>query len=98
MRIPRLLPLPAITLFAVSVSAQTITPRAQSNLTIEQLVQIKHPSGHQWTPDGSHVWFTYDSAGINNVWVAPANGSNPARPLTTYGDGQSGNGGFWNKD
>src|SRR5471032_2053881 len=98
----RLLPLPAtalaMALFAVSAAAQPTKPRAPSSLTIEQLIQIKHPSGHQWTPDGSRVWFTYDSAGINNVWVAPADGSTQARPLTTYADGQSGNGGFWSKD
>jgi dipeptidyl aminopeptidase/acylaminoacyl peptidase len=105
MHTPRLLPLPAkalaMALFAVSAAAQPTKhdiSRAQSSLTIEQLIQIKHPSGHQWTPDGSHVWFTYDSAGINNVWVASANGSSPARPLTTYADGQSGTGGFWSKD
>lgn len=91
MQTPRLLPLAAMALVATSASAQ-------SKLTIEQLIQIKHPSGHQWTPDGSHIWFTYDSGGINNVWVAPANGSSPARPLTTYADGQSGNGGFWSND
>src|SRR5665213_787503 len=99
MHTPRLLPLPAkaaaMALFAASAAAQATKPRAQSSLTLEQLIQIKHPSGQQWTPDGGHVWFTYDSAGINNVWVAPADGSSPARPLTTYADGQSGNGGFW---
>jgi len=94
----RLLSLPALALAAGTVAAQAPKPRASSKLTIEQLIQIKHPSGHQWTPDGSHVWFTYDSGGINNVWVAPANGSGPAMPLTTYADGQSGNGGFWSKD
>jgi len=86
-----MLSLPALVLLAASSAAQ-------SKLTIDQLIAIKHPSSHQWTPDGSHVWFTYDSAGINNVWVAPANGSSPARPLTTYADGQSGNGGFWSSD
>jgi dipeptidyl aminopeptidase/acylaminoacyl peptidase len=84
-----MLPLAAVALFARSSAAQ---------LTIDRLIQIKHPSGHQWTPDGSHVWFTYDSAGINNVWVAPADGSSPAKPLTTYADGQSGGGGFWSND
>ena len=93
-----LLPLPAIALLAGIAGAQAPTQRASSKLTIEQLIQTKHPSGHQWTPDGSHVWFTYDSGGINNVWVAPANGSGPATPLTTYADGQSGNGGFWSRD
>ncbi|HEX4682896.1 MAG TPA: LpqB family beta-propeller domain-containing protein, partial [Gemmatimonadaceae bacterium] len=88
----------AMALFAVAAAAQAPRPRPQPTLTIDQLVQIKHPSGHQWTPDGAHVWFIYDSAGVNNVWVAPADGSSPARPLTTYADGQTGNGGIWSKD
>src|SRR5690348_8524933 len=95
---PRLLPIAAIALIAASASAQLASPRGESKLTIDQLIQIKQPSGHQWTPDGSHVWFTYDSAGVNNVWVAPADGSRPATPLTTYADGQSGTGGFWSND
>src|ERR1043166_1321645 len=97
MRTLRLLPIAAL---AANVAAQAtpVAPRAPSNLTIERLIQIKHPSGHQWTPDGRNVWFTYDSAGVNNVWVAPADGSTPARPLTTYAEGQAGNGGFWSKD
>src|SRR5947209_5120487 len=98
MRTPRLFPLPALALCAVSAAAaaaQAPRPRPQLTLTIDQLIQIKHPSGHQWTPDGRHVWFTYDSAGINNLWVAPADGSSPATPLTTYADGQNGNGAFW---
>ncbi len=95
----RLLPPLAIALLAGIAAAQTPTkPRAHPKLTIDQLIAIKHPSGHQWTPDGSHVWFTYDSAGINNIWLAPANGSSAARPLTTYADGQNGNGGFWSND
>ena len=94
----RLLPLAALAVAAGTAAAQAPKPHSSSKLTIEQLIQIKHPSGHQWTPDGSHVWFTYDSGGINNVWVAPANGSRPAMPLTTYADGQTGNGGFWSKD
>lgn len=95
MPIPRTLRLPALAIAMVVLSA---TARAQSKLTIEQLIQIKHPTGQQWTPDGSHIWFTYDSAGVNNVWVAPADGSSAARPLTTYADGQTGNGAFWSND
>src|SRR4051812_458965 len=96
MRTPRLFPLAAMALFAASAAAQVAT--ARPTLTIDQLIQIKHPSGHQWTPDGRHVWFTYDSAGIDNVWVAPADGTGPARPLTTYAEGQNGNGAFWSND
>src|SRR5579884_2577321 len=95
---PRLLSLPAIVLLAGSVAAQATRSSFHPTLTIDQLIAIKHPSGHQWTPDGRHVWFTYDSGGVDNVWVAPADGSTPATPLTTYADGQSGNGGFWSTD
>jgi dipeptidyl aminopeptidase/acylaminoacyl peptidase len=69
-----------------------------SKLTIDQLVHIKHPSGHQWTPDGTHVWWTYDDGGVNNVWAAPADGTGRPVALTNYADGQSGNGGFWSAD
>src|SRR4051812_4930110 len=77
-------------------------PRAQTparaKLTIDDLVHIKHPSAFQWTPDGSHVWWTYDDGGVNNVWAAAADGKTPAVALTSYADGQSGNGGLWSRD
>ncbi|HEY3883906.1 MAG TPA: hypothetical protein VGL62_01765, partial [Vicinamibacterales bacterium] len=41
-----------------------LTP-ARSKLTIDTLVHIKHPSGHQWAPDGRHVAWTYDDGGVN---------------------------------
>jgi dipeptidyl aminopeptidase/acylaminoacyl peptidase len=98
MHTSRSLALAATALLAGAAASQTPKPRSLSTLTIDQLIQIKHPSGHQWTPDGSHVWFTYDDGGVNNVWVVPADGSGPPVALTTYPDGQSGNGGFWSKD
>jgi len=66
--------------------------------TIDDLVGIKHPSGHQWTPDGKHVWWTYDDGGVNNVWAAAADGSGQPVQLTKYPDGQTGAGGFWSQD
>src|SRR5215470_2241633 len=98
MRTSRLLALPALTLLAGGAASQTPKPRSPAKLTIDQLIQIKHPSGHQWTPDGSQVWFTYDDGGVNNVWTAPADGSGPPVALTTYPDGQNGNGAFWSRD
>ena len=85
-------------LLAGTAAAQTAKPRPQPKLSIDQLIQIKHPSGHQWTPDGSHVWFTYDDGGINNVWTVAADGSGPPVALTSYPEGQTGNGGFWSRD
>jgi dipeptidyl aminopeptidase/acylaminoacyl peptidase len=97
----RTLSLPALALLAGTATAQSpkpATPASKSKLTIDELVAIKHPSGHQWTPDGSHVWFTYDDGGVNNVWAAPADGTGQPVALTVYADGQSGNGAFWSKD
>lgn len=71
---------------------------AAQKLTIDDLVHIKHPSGHQWAPDGKSVWWTYDDGGVNNVWAAPADGSGKAVALTKYPTGQSGGGGFWSPD
>src|SRR4051812_14449246 len=98
MHISRLTILPAMTLLAGTVASQTTKTRAPAKLTIDELIQIKHPSGAQWTPDGSHVWFTYDDGGVNNVWVAAADGAGKPVALTSYSDGQSGAGGFWSKD
>src|SRR5947208_13497322 len=94
MRKTRLLSLLAMLMLAGTAASQAARP----NLTIDKLIQIKHPSGHQWTPDGRHVWFTYDDGGVNNVWAVAADGSKAPVALTTYTDGQSGGGGFWSKD
>src|SRR5580692_2978059 len=94
MRTSRLLSCSAL----VSAAALTMGQAPAPKLTIDQLVQIKHPSGHQWTPDGSHVWFTYDDGGVNNVWAVPADGGSRAVALTAYPDGQPGAGGFWSHD
>jgi dipeptidyl aminopeptidase/acylaminoacyl peptidase len=94
----RWLTLPAAALLAGTAAAQTAESGSQSPLTIDQLIQIKYPSDHQWTPDGSHVWFTYDDGGVNNVWAVAADGNGPPVALTSYAEGQSTNGSFWSKD
>jgi len=98
MHISRLIILPAMTFLAGTAVSQTAKPRASSKLTIDELIQIKHPSGFQWTPDGSHVWFVYDDGGVNNVWAVAADGASKAVPLTAYSDGQNAQGSFWSKD
>src|SRR5215831_3348890 len=98
MRTSRSLSFGLVVLLSAVAMAQTPAPKLTPNLTIDQLVQIKHPSGHQWTPDGKHVWFTYDDGGVNNVWAVAADGSSPAVALTSYPDGQAGGGGFWSGD
>lgn len=88
----------AIGLTAAALTAQTPATKPAAKITIDDLVHIKHPSGHQWTPDGRHVYWTYDDGGINNVWAASADGSGQAVQLISYPDGQTAAGGFWSKD
>src|ERR1051325_6590604 len=80
-----------VAICAALAHAQT---KPSATFTIDDLVRIKHPSGHQWTPDGKHVWWTYDDGGVNNVWAAAADGSGQPVQLTNYPDGQAGGGGF----
>ena len=69
-------------LIVLAASALVAGTTGAQRLTIDQLIQIKHPSAPQWTSDGSHIWFTYDSGGVNNLWAVPADGSGRAVALT----------------
>jgi dipeptidyl aminopeptidase/acylaminoacyl peptidase len=71
--------------------------KAHSRLTIEQLIDIKHPSDPLWSPDGKHVAFVWDRAGVSNFYVANADGQGQPVALTTFSDGQV-NGAFWSQD
>ncbi len=78
---------------AARVSSQRTTP---SGLTIEQLIDIRHPSNPMWSPDGRVVVFVWDRAGVSNVFVAAADGKSPPRELSAAGG--SLNGAFWSVD
>ena len=54
-----------------------------SALSIDALVDIKHPSGAKWSPDGSQVAYLWDRGGVQNVWLVAIAGGAP-RPLTSY--------------
>src|SRR5437879_4301805 len=68
-----------------------------AKLTIEQLIEIKHPSNPVWSPDGKHVVFTWDRAGVANLYVANADGHGQPQALTSYPEGQVEEA-FWNED
>ncbi|HXJ06708.1 MAG TPA: S9 family peptidase [Candidatus Acidoferrum sp.] len=91
----------AIILLAGVGSAQAQTsnrkPKPTSKLTIEQLIEIKHPSDPVWSPDGKLVAFVWDRAGVSNFYTANADGSGQPKPLTTFSEGQVG-GAFWSAD
>jgi dipeptidyl aminopeptidase/acylaminoacyl peptidase len=66
-------------------------------LTIEQLVEIKHPSNAVWSPDGKYVVFAWDKGGIANLYLASADGHGQPVALTSFTEGQIPEA-FWSQD
>src|SRR5712692_7292408 len=87
----------AVMALAFSSSAQTRTAAHKSQLTIEQLIDIKHPSDPIWSPDAKRVAFVWDRAGVANLYVANIDGHGQPMPLTSFTQGQV-KGAFWNED
>src|SRR5437660_12043725 len=82
-------------MFAASAAAQNSTK--SSKLTIEQLIEIKHPNNPVWSPDGKHVVFSWDRAGVANLYVANADGHGQPVAVTSFSEGQVGQA-FWAGD
>ncbi|MCU1381513.1 MAG: WD40-like beta Propeller containing protein [Acidobacteria bacterium] len=86
--------------FIVEAAPQPPASGATAPLTIDQLIDIRHPSNPVWSPDGRHVAFVSERAGIANIFVADiagASASSGARAVTRFADGQ-GAGFFWSAD
>jgi Tol biopolymer transport system component len=66
-------------------------------LTIENLINIKHPSNPVWSPDGKRIAFLWDRADIVNLYLVNADGSGAPVALTSFSDGKVGDV-FWSKD
>jgi dipeptidyl aminopeptidase/acylaminoacyl peptidase len=77
-------------LLALAVHASA----AAAPLTIEQLVEIRHPSQPAWSPDGLKVVYLSERAGQANVFVWDGTAT---RALTTFGEGAVG-APFWSAD
>jgi dipeptidyl aminopeptidase/acylaminoacyl peptidase len=75
-------------LVAIGVAAfgnSATLPQAGA-LTIDLLLDIKHPSEPRWSPAGDAIAYVCDRAGVQNVWVVPLGGG-PAAPATAFTDG-----------
>src|SRR5206468_12924863 len=84
---------------ALFASAALIV-HAAGTLTIEQLIDIRHPSAPMWAPDGRHVVFVWERAGVAGIYVADAPISNSAvsRPRELTEAGSQLPGAFWSSD
>src|SRR4051812_6431709 len=87
----------------MSASPARAASASTAPLTIEQLIDIRHPSNPTWSPDGRSVVFVWDRAGVSKVYVATA--SSPAgaaqavaAPRELPEAGASLNGAFWSGD
>ncbi len=76
---------------------QAQTPARKSPLTIEQLIDITHPSDPVWSPDNKRVVFTWDRADIRNLYIANADGSGAPVALTSFPEGGVADA-FWSED
>ncbi len=86
-----------VTMLALTGSVAAQTAGNKSRLTIEQLIEIKHPSNPIWSPDSKHVAFVWDRAGVANLYVANADGQGEPRELTSFPEGQV-ESAFWSYD
>src|SRR5262245_23979893 len=77
--------------------ASAVQPASGGRLTIEQLIDIRHPSNPMWSPDGRSVVFVSDRAGVSKVYVADAGGGS-TKPRELPEAGASLAGAFWSAD
>jgi dipeptidyl aminopeptidase/acylaminoacyl peptidase len=66
-------------------------------LTIEQLLNIRHPSDPIWSPDGKRIAYLSDRCDVVNLYVVNADGIGSPRPLTTFADSKVADP-FWSSD
>jgi len=82
----------------VACSRPTAPGPASASLTIDRIVEIKHPSQPAWSPDGRSVAFVWDQGGVQNVFVVDSRGASQApKSLTSYETGAVDNL-FWSPD
>src|SRR5215471_8792916 len=77
-------------------AVRAAAPPPDGALTIEKLLEVRHPSGPVWSPDGRHVAFVWERAGVQNLFVSDPTGG-AAKALTSFPAGDIG-GHFWSGD
>jgi dipeptidyl aminopeptidase/acylaminoacyl peptidase len=64
-------PLVLVTAFGIvaTLSIRAQPPASAGAITINSLLDIRHPSRPVWAPDGSRVAYVWDRGGVQNVFV-----------------------------
>jgi len=65
-------------------------PRGASRITIDALIDIRHPSNPVWSRDSRSIAFMWERAGIADLYVVPGDGSARPRALTSGGEAVAG--------
>jgi dipeptidyl aminopeptidase/acylaminoacyl peptidase len=81
---------------AVVLSAPAAAQVRTAGITIDALVDIRHPSNPVWSRDSRQVAFLWERAGVADLYVVPADGSAKPAPLTS--DGRPIANVFWSAD
>jgi len=95
-------PLVTLSLASVIGVSLLVAPRVETQpasaapLTIEQLIDIRHPSNPMWSPDGRRVAFVWDRAGVSKIFTADASGAPEPRELREAGSSLAN--AFWSSD
>ena len=88
--------LASATLATKAYQARGAAPNAAGRLTIDSLIDIKHPSAPVWSPDSRRVAFLWDRAGVTDLFVVGADGARP--PVRITNDGVAPTGVTWSAD
>jgi len=75
-----------VLLFVTAALVGSGVAQTKPRLTIEQLIDIKHPSSAVWSPDGQQVAFIWDRAGVSNLYLSHLDDAQPTA-LTSFPDG-----------
>lgn len=74
-------------------------PVEPARMTLEDILDIRHPTAPVWTPDGERVIFVWDLNQQMDLYVAEPGSGEPPRQLTRWGDSyEQISGLFWGGD
>jgi Tol biopolymer transport system component len=85
-------------LLAIAAFSGIVPTLKAAPLTIDRLMQIKHPSSPTPSPDGKYLAFVWDERGVWNLYLVSTSGGTTApEKLTTFASGQVSDP-FWSPD